>query len=256
MKTIVANWKMNLGIRESVAQARGVLRAIQGRETLPTIVLCPSFTALAEVRKVTVRSHVSLGAQNVGPERDGAFTGEVSGQQLDDIGCTHIIVGHSERRATFGENDDLVADRVKAAFTAGLTPIVCVGESREERDAGDADRVVAAQVMRAVRGVAVPKRASVLFAYEPVWAVGTGTSAEPADAIVMHRVITAAAVESGLDLERVSVLYGGSVDGKNAYSFLREPEVGGVLVGAASLKMHEFESVIAAACDVIDAQSL
>ena len=188
MKTIVANWKMNLGIRESVAQARGVLRAIQGRETLPTIVLCPSFTALAEVRKVTVRSHVSLGAQNVGPERDGAFTGEVSGQQLDDIGCTHIIVGHSERRATFGENDDLVADR--------------------------------------------------------------------ADAIVMHRVITAAAVESGLDLERVSVLYGGSVDGKNAYSFLREPEVGGVLVGAASLKMHEFESVIAAACDVIDAQSL
>lgn len=243
MKTIVANWKMNLGVRESVAQARGVLRLIQGKETLPAIVLCPSFTALSDVRKVTVRSRVELGAQNVGPLRDGAFTGEVSAAQLEDVGCRYVIVGHSERRGAFHEDDDMIADRLKAAFASGLTPILCVGDD------------TATELMRAFRGVDVPRRAAFFVAYEPASAIGTGNAKQPSDVLAKHRVIRAALTELKL-ADRAQILYGGSVDAGNAYSFLREPEIDGVLVGGASLKIHEFEGIVKAACDVIAAQNL
>ncbi|MCR4312160.1 MAG: triose-phosphate isomerase [Candidatus Uhrbacteria bacterium] len=255
MKTIIANWKMNLGVRESVAQARGVLRILQGKEVLPTIVLCPSFTALAEVRKVTVRSHVELGAQNVGPNHAGAYTGEVSAQQLEDVGAHYVIIGHSERRTRFHEDDGLISDRLTATFAAGLTPILCVGEDAATRERGEHEAFVAAQVMRAFRGVDVSNRAQVIIAYEPIWAIGTGTSAEPADVLAMHRIIREAAASLKLS-DRLHVVYGGSVDGTNAYRFLREPEVDGVLVGGASLKIHEFEGIVGAACDVIAAQQL
>ncbi|KKW29635.1 MAG: Triosephosphate isomerase [Candidatus Uhrbacteria bacterium GW2011_GWD2_52_7] len=234
---------MNLGVRESVAQARGVLRLIQGKDVLPTLVICPSFTALAEVRKVTARSRIELGAQHVGPEREGAFTGEVSAQQLHDIGVQYVIVGHSERRKIFHEDDALIADQLKAAFTAGITPILCVGEDS------------AAQVMHALRHLVVPRRARLIVAYEPTWAIGTGNAAQPADVVTEHKLIRDALKDLKLD-EQSQIVYGGSVDAENAYSFLREPEIEGVLVGGASLKIHEFQGIVGAACDVIAAQQL
>lgn len=242
MKTIVANYKMHLGVRESVALARGVLRTLRGGEVMPEIVVCPSYTALAEVRKIVARSHVQLGAQNVAAERAGAFTGEISAQQLVDVGCTHVIVGHSERRR-MGESDADVNKKILLALDAGLTPILCVGEKAET------------QVRAALQGVSVSRKGVLCIAYEPEWAIGTGKSPAVTEVVEMHRRILATAVEMHVPAAQVQVLYGGSVDGENAYALLREPEVQGVLVGGASVKIGEFERVVAAAVEVLTAQS-
>ncbi len=257
MKTIVANWKMHLGIRESLAHARGVLRSMMGNEILPEIVLCPSFTALSEVRKVLVRTRVALGAQTMGTERFGAFTGEVSVAQLDDAGCNFVIIGHSERRALNGETDAVINTKMKLIAQTTLVPVLCVGEGKADRDAGNAERVVAAQLGAALRDVVFTGPSRLFVAYEPVWAIGTGASATPGDAVAMHKVI-AAVLENMLSKAHVDVqmLYGGSVSGENAYQFLREPEIDGVLVGSASIKIQEFESIIFAARDVMIAQAL
>lgn len=245
MKTVIANWKMNLGIRESVAQARGVLRGIQGKEVLPRLVVCPSFTALAEVRKVLVRTHVELGAQNVGPQRVGAFTGEVGAAQLEDVGCKYVMIGHSERRTTMHEDGAMVHEKVKIALESSLTPILCVGED------------ALAQIARDLKGIEVPRKGQLIVAYEPSWAIGTTNAAAPADVVEMHKALRSAVEQmTGISGDRLSVVYGGSVDAKNAYNFLREPEIDGVLVGGASLKIHEFEAIVNAAADVMIAQSV
>lgn len=255
MKTIVANWKMHFGIRESLAHARGVLRSIMGNETLPEIVLCPSFTALSEVHKVLVRSRVTLGAQTVGIERFGAFTGDVSVAQLDDAGCGFVIVGHSERRRMNGETDAVVNAKMKIAAQTSIVPILCVGETEDDRKNGKADEVVAAQLGAALRDVSFTSTRLVV-AYEPVWAIGTGKSATPADAVAMHAVIRAVLEKLlGRMNVDVQVIYGGSVTGDNAYQFLREPEIDGLLVGGASLKLQDFEKIIFAARDVMIAQN-
>ncbi|MBI1907978.1 triose-phosphate isomerase [Candidatus Uhrbacteria bacterium] len=257
MKTVIGNYKMHLGSRESVALVRGVLHGIRGSEALPDIVVCPSSTALADVRKLIARSHVALGAQNVAPQPSGPLTGEISAQQLADAGCTHVLVGHSERRRSLGETDAMVHDKAVQAFAAGLTPVVCVGETAEERAAGKAEEAVARQVRAAFDGLRLPKRSVCMVAYEPVWAIGSGTPATPADAVAMHRVVRKALHESQHIAETdAKVLYGGSVDGANAYAFLRERDIDGVLVGGASLKIHEFLAIISAASEVITAQSL
>jgi triosephosphate isomerase (TIM) len=258
MKTIIGNWKMHLGIRESLAHARGVLRSMMGNEVLPEIVLCPSFTALSEVRKVLVRTRVALGAQTMGTERFGAFTGDVSVAQLDDAGCTFVLIGHSERRAMNGETDAVVNAKMKLVAQTSVIPVLCVGESKADRDAGNAETVVAAQLGAALRDVVFAGSAArLLVAYEPIWAIGSGKSATPADAVAMHKVI-AAVLEKLLGKAHVDVqlLYGGSVDGTNAYQFLREPEIDGVLVGGASLKTQEFETIMFAARDVMIAQGV
>lgn len=257
MKIVIGNYKMQVGTRESVALARGVLHGIRGSETLPDIVICPTYTALGEVRKVLARSHIALGAQNVAAVPAGAMTGEVSAAQLADAGCTYALIGHSERRAALGETDTMVHDKISQALAQAITPIVCVGEAKEVRDAGRAEEVVAAQVRAAFSGIRPPKRMKAVVAYEPLWAIGTGTSATPADVIAMHRIIRKAVHEVvDIDDADVVVVYGGSVDGANAYSLLREREIDGVLVGGASVKIHEFLAVIAAAAEVIDAQGV
>lgn len=257
MKTIVANWKMHLGIRESLAHARGVLRAIMGNEVLPEIVLCPSFTALSEVRKVLVRTHIGLGAQTMGIERFGAFTGDVSVAQLDDVGCHFVIIGHSERRAMNGETDAAVNAKMKIIAQTSLIPVLCVGESKADRDAGHAEKVVIEQLRLALQGVSFAKGARLLVAYEPIWAIGTGVSATSEDAVAMHKTIHTVLHDFvGKGKVDVQVLYGGSVSSENAYQFLREPEVDGVLVGGASLKMQEFEAILFAGRDVMIAQNL
>jgi triosephosphate isomerase len=256
VKYVIANWKMNLTARESVALVRGVLRAMQGRDLFPGIVLCPSFTALAEAHKLVTRTHVELGAQNAGPDRAGAMTGEIGLAQLEDAGCTYAILGHSERRLRFHEDDALVHDRLAAVLASSLTPIVCVGESKESRDAGGAEAFVREQLKRAFMNLKVTHGKKIMVAYEPVWAIGSGTPATPAEAVAIHKLIREYLVnDMKLAADQVAVVYGGSVEAANAYQFLREPEIDGVLVGGASLKIKDFEMILAAACEVMEAQA-
>jgi triosephosphate isomerase (TIM) len=256
MKYVIANWKMNLTARESVALVRGVLRAMQGRELFPGIVLCPSFTALAEVHKLVTRTHIQLGAQNAGPDRAGALTGEIGLAQLEDTGCTYALVGHSERRLRFHEDDTLVHDRLAAVLGSSLMPVVCVGESQETRSAGQAETFVLQQLKRAFANQKIAHGKKILVAYEPVWAIGSGTPATPVEAVAMHKLIREYMLNDlKLSAEEVAVIYGGSVDATNAYQFLREPEIDGVLVGGASLKIKDFELILDAAVEVMEAQA-
>lgn len=261
MKTIIANWKMHLTVRESLALTRSVMLSLRGKATVPEVVLCPSFTALEAVHKATSKSRVKLGAQDVFWEEKGAFTGEISPRQLKELGVSLVIVGHSERRAPGGESDAMVNKKVIAVLAAGLTPIICVGETKTERQAGKAESVVRAQVKAALANLPLPllKKEgprTLIFAYEPVWAIGTGDPATPADAVAMHQLIraTAEAGVAGIKPKQIRVLYGGSVDGQNAYSFLREPEIDGLLVGGASLKTAEFEQILSSTLAVISNQ--
>ncbi|MBI4435442.1 triose-phosphate isomerase [Candidatus Uhrbacteria bacterium] len=257
MKTVVANWKMNVGVRESVALARASLLTLRGRKVIPDLVICPPFVALSEVRKVVARSSANIGAQNMFWEPSGSHTGETSSRMLLELGVSHCLIGHSERRVQLGETDEMINKKVLHALSEQMTPILCVGESKEQRVAGDARAVVEAQLSSALRGVRLHTQGSLFVAYEPVWAIGTNDSASVGDVIEMHRFIRSV-------LERIfpdapagqfSILYGGSVDGENAYGFLREAEVDGVLVGSASVKINQFKEIVEAAAEVLEAQS-
>ena len=236
-----------------MALARGVLLALRGKKALPSVVVCPPFPALADVRKVVARSHVLLGAQDVFWEEVGAYTGEISVRMLSEHGVTHVIVGHSERRA-LGETDEMVGKKTSAALSAGLIPILCVGESKADRKEGNAEAVVSRQLDAALNLIQPKGKAKLMVAYEPVWAIGTGDAATPADAVAMHRFILERVAKRLPGLPAFQVLYGGSVSSENAYSFLREKEVDGVLVGGASVKLKEFSDILAAASQVIEAQ--
>lgn len=248
---------MNVGTRESVALVRGVLLALRGKKMLPEVVVCPSFMALGEVRKIIAHSHVFLGAQNVHFEDHGAFTGEISSRMLLEVGVTHVLIGHSERRNLFGETDEMVNKKLIHALAVGLVPIVCVGEAKEAREDGKAKEEVARQLRGALKGLHLRHKERILIAYEPVWAIGTGVAAEPSDAVSMHAFIRSVVPDllPGIKSSQVSILYGGSVDGENAYSFLREDEVDGLLVGGASVKLSEFTKVLQAAITVIEARA-
>ncbi|MFH1631757.1 MAG: triose-phosphate isomerase [bacterium] len=257
MKYIIGNWKMHLGIRESVALARGVLRSLRGKDITPEVVICPAFTSLSEIHKVTARSRVHLGAQNCGPAKSGRFTGEVSTAMLEDLNCSFVIIGHSERREHFCESDELVSQKLKTVIESSrLTPILCVGEPWGVREAGEAFEFVTGQVKAALSKLSLPKNRRIIIAYEPLWAIGTGKNANPGDIAEMHQHIRAQARKiSNLDGDRVKVVYGGSVDSENAYQFLRESEVDGLLVGGASRSLSEFDKIINAGIDVIEAQA-
>ncbi len=231
---------MNLGIRESVALARGTLLALQGKEKVPEVILCPSFTALAEVHKTLARTRMHLGAQSDGPARSGAFTGEVGVAQLEDAGCSYVIIGHSERRA-LGETPEIVAKKLAAVSeSATLTPILCVSEAAE---------------LKPSLALVKPTRAKKLFvAYEPLSAIGTGNPATPADAVRELTALKAELVALGFASENLVMLYGGSTNAENAYSYLREPIIDGLLVGGASLKVQEITGIISAAYEVITAK--
>ncbi len=253
MKTIVANWKMNVGIRESIALARGTLLALRGRMHVPEVIVCPPFTALADVNKTVARSHVTLGAQDIYWEQAGAFTGEISARLLVETGATHVIIGHSERRRLFGETDEAIGKKTAAALAHGLIPIVCVGETAEQRGSGQTEEVVIRQLRAAFAMTTLREKDRVCIAYEPVWAIGSGKAATPEDAASVHlalRRVFHESVKSGADA--LSVLYGGSVDGKNAYGFLRETEINGLLVGSASVKLQQFTEILHAAGEAIE----
>src|SRR3989339_471288 len=218
MKYIFANWKMNLGIRESIALSRAVMRILRGEEKTPIVSIFPSFTVLNDVRKIMARSRVKLGAQNCAIEKKGSFTGEVSIGMLEDVGCDYVLVGHSERRTLFAEDNELVAKRLKSAMESRLTPILCVGEPASERESGNAEGYVSEQLYSALKDLKIPKQKDLFIAYEPVWAIGSGQAALVADMVFMHGLIRSLAktITDHQD-SKIHVIYGGSVDAKNAY---------------------------------------
>jgi triosephosphate isomerase (TIM) len=246
---IVGNWKMN----KTASEAAVLVRELLGR--LPyspnvEIVLAPPFTALESVRSALGSSSgIWLGAQNLHWEQQGAFTGEISGPMLRDSGCTHVIVGHSERRTLFGEQDGTIQKKVRAALTHGLLPILCVGESLKERETGQTEAVVTGQLTAALVGLNGEDLAPVVIAYEPVWAIGTGRAATTGQAAAVHRAIREF-ISNRWSNEAASatrILYGGSVTPQNAESLLAAEEIDGALVGGACLKSDSFATIIAAA---------
>jgi len=245
---VAGNWKLN----KTVAEARQLvtdmlpgLRAVNGVEKL----LCPPYTALTTVAGLLEGSDVALGAQNLYWETEGAFTGEISAPMLAEF-CQYVIIGHSERRAYFGETDETVNRKVKVALAHGLTPIVCVGETLEENEAGRAAEVVSRQVRDGLVDCSVITGNDLVIAYEPVWAIGTGRAATAEGAnLLIRNVIRPTLVGLFGDevTQRVRVQYGGSVKPDNAAEFFRQPEIDGALVGGASLKADAFVGIVEAA---------
>ena len=229
------------GSKSSAAQA--------GEQDAVDVVVCPPFTALASVGQLLQGSKIQLGAQDVYWEPQGAFTGEVSPLMLADAGCRYVIVGHSERRQQFGETDQTVQRKLRAALQHGLTPIVCVGETLAERDANQTMPVIVRQLEGALGQVSAADCAKLVLAYEPVWAIGTGCHATPAQAQEVHAMIRQwLAKRHGADVaQSLRIQYGGSVTAVNAESLLQQPDVDGALVGGASLKADAFSAIVKAA---------
>ncbi|MGD9597865.1 MAG: triose-phosphate isomerase [Steroidobacteraceae bacterium] len=243
---VAGNWKMhgsrteNASLVEAIVSSHGLGDA--------DCVVCPPFVYLADVARMLRDSTVALGAQDVGAEAQGAFTGEVSAAMLRDVGCTMAIVGHSERRTLYGENDPLVARKFAAAQSRGLTPLLCVGETLAEREASLTHAVVARQLDAVMDLAGVAAFGAAVIAYEPVWAIGTGHNATPAEAEDVHAFIRARI--RGRDAKiagEVRILYGGSVKAGNAAELFSQPDVDGGLIGGASLKADEFLAIVAAA---------
>jgi len=244
---IAGNWKMHLTIDEGVALVRELRSSLEGIEGV-RVAVAPPFTAVHPMAKELASSTIEVAGQDVYWEPQGAFTGEVSAGMLRDAGASCVIVGHSERRQFFGETDETVGKRAKAALAAGLTPIVCVGESLAEREGGRTLQVVGTQVKEGLRGFTAEELGKLVVAYEPVWAIGTGKTATAAQAQEVHAAIRAMLRELGGDVaDRVPLQYGGSVKPDNAAELLSQLDVDGALVGGASLKASTFAAIVRAA---------
>jgi triosephosphate isomerase len=244
---IAGNWKMNTSRKSAVALASELVERIGSLESVD-LAVCPPSVYLSDVAAAIRGSRIQLGAQNMFYENDGAFTGEVSGQMLKDVGCRHVILGHSERRHVIGESDEVINRKVLKALADGLGVIFCVGELLEERKAGKTLEVVRRQVRIGLEGVSRQQAAAVTIAYEPVWAIGTGLTASPQQAQEVHAMIRdllAQAYDRPL-AETVRIQYGGSVKPSNAADLLNQPDVDGALVGGASLKAEDFAAIVQA----------
>jgi len=244
-KVIAANWKMYKTPDQTRDFFRDFLPLVSGH-TRDEIVICPPFVDLTTALEAAKGSQVAVGAQNVHWKEEGAFTGETSASMLLALGVTHAIIGHSERRQYFGETDDTVNLRLKAALEAGLTPICCVGEVLEEREAGLTDDVLRRQCLRAFHTISAKKAVKLVVAYEPVWAIGTGKTATPEIAAEAHAVIRKQTADAfGEDFAAaLRILYGGSVKPENASALMAQEEIDGALVGGASLDPTSLAGII------------
>ncbi len=244
-RLIAGNWKMNMLRGEAAELARGVAERTRGLAGKIDIVLAPPFTALDVVGKALRGTGIMLGAQNVFWEERGAFTGEISPGMLADSGCSWVIVGHSERRHILRETDEMVRMKLAASLGAGLKVIVCVGETLEERDRGRTVKAVDGQVVKALTGIEVSDPGRLVIAYEPVWAIGTGHHATPAEAEFVQSAIREIAGNILGDLAaRIRIVYGGSVNEENIRDLLAEPNIDGALVGGASLRAESMASIV------------
>ncbi len=240
-----ANWKMYKSPAEALSFVQAFLPLVAS-QTRDEIVLCPSMVSLTPVIEAVKGSNISVGAQNMHSSDEGAFTGETSPTMLKAIGCTHVLIGHSERRQYFNETDETVNLKLKSALAHGIVPIVCVGELLAERESGHTSEVLHRQVGRALVGIAPGHTAPIVIAYEPVWAIGTGKTATPELAADAHLTIrtTVAGILGREIADKMRILYGGSVKPDNAASLLNQPEIDGALVGGASLDPGSFAKIV------------
>ena len=244
---MAANWKMNLTVKEAADLLGGLVDALGGHAPANRdVLICPPATAMSTVATVLDGSGVKWGGQNMHHARKGAFTGEISPLMLTDLGCTHVILGHSERRHVFGESDDTINKKVKLALETGLVPLLAVGEKLAQREAGMAEQTVIEQLSKGLADISAEEASDIVVAYEPVWAIGTGKTASPADAQAMHATIRdwlrdnwGAEVGNG-----TRILYGGSVKPHNVDTLMAEADIDGALVGGASLKAESFARII------------
>src|SRR5687767_11399978 len=247
IKFVAGNWKMNGNLATNQALLQALVPALS-RVTGVKCAICAPYPYLAHVQQLLSGSGIGWGAQNVSQFDSGAYTGEVSGSMLVDFGCRYVIVGHSERRTLFGETSEVVAQKYAAALKSGLTPILCVGETLAQREAGTTQSVVAAQLDAVVERSGAQSFAQAVIAYEPVWAIGTGKTASPGEAQAVHAFIRERL--GGLDAtvaSNVQVLYGGSVKGSNAAQLFGMADIDGGLIGGASLDAQDFAAIVQAA---------
>jgi triosephosphate isomerase len=249
-KTVIAgNWKMNNDLKESEKLIVELKNLLQNIKLNCDVIICPPFTSLSEASKLVSGSLIKLGAQNMHFEENGAYTGEISASMLKSVGCEYVILGHSERRNIFGESDELINKKIKKALVAGLKPIFCVGELLEERENGTTNDVVKKQVLKGLEGISAEEMKNIIVAYEPVWAIGTGKTASPAQAQEVHEFIRDL-IEIDYSLEvanNLVIQYGGSVKPENAKELLSQKDIDGALVGGACLKADSFMGIIKSA---------
>lgn len=244
---IAGNWKMNGSLQEVKSLINGIK---QGADAYPDveILVCPTLLHLYLVHQLLEKSTIKLGAQNCYLGAKGAFTGEVSAPMLKDVGCSYVLVGHSERRAIFHDNLNLVAEKFKAVQQAGLIPILCIGETLEEREAGKTSNVITTQVQSVIDAAGIDAFRQAVIAYEPVWAIGTGLTATPEQAQAVHAEIRQLFAQNNVDLAKaLRILYGGSMKPDNAAALLAMPDIDGGLIGGASLDANGFLAICAAA---------
>jgi triosephosphate isomerase len=242
---IAGNWKMNLDFTDAFNLATGLSNELKEIKTVDMAV-CPSFVYLKSVAEALGLSDIKLGAKDVFYEGNGAFTGEISCDMLKDVNCTYVIIGHSERRHVIGESDDLINKKIIAAIKSGLKPIFCVGELLEEREGDKTTEVVTGQIKNGLANVTAEMMSEVTVAYEPVWAIGTGKTATPQQAQDVHAMIRAllADMYDGAVAEATRIQYGGSAKPANTAELMANPDVDGLLVGGASLKVADFAAMI------------
>ena len=242
---IAGNWKLNKTVSEAVALTT-TLKALVAESVGVEIIVAPPFTALSEVSSTIADSNIRLAAQDVYWEDSGAFTGEISPRMLKDVGCDYVIIGHSERRQYFGETNENVNRKVKAALASDLKPILCVGEQLEEREAGNTEQIIESHITGGIAALSEADLLSSVIAYEPVWAIGTGKTATPAQAQEVHNFIRGllAKAYSEATASQVCIQYGGSVKPENAAELMAQPDVDGALVGGASLDAESFAQIV------------
>jgi triosephosphate isomerase len=250
MPLIVGNWKMNLLTAEAVKLALGVKEVVE-KLTDVRVILAPSFTSLHSVSHTLCGSKVGLASQNFYFKKNGAYTGEVSPDMIKDAGCKYSIVGHSERRQLFGETDELINEKILSALENDILAILCIGETGEERKAGETHKVIESQLNKALEGLDDRQLKDIVIAYEPVWAIGTGKNATVGQAAEIHCLIRKIVAEKfkGNEARTLTILYGGSVTPKNSRELLQNEEIDGALVGGASLNIDAF-------CDIIRSAQL
>jgi triosephosphate isomerase len=242
-KLIAGNWKMNGSLASNATLLNGILEGLPA-SVGADVAVCAPMPYLAQVHSLVAGSPVDCGAQDVSCHEQGAYTGETSAAMLRDLGCRYVIVGHSERRQYHGEHDDQIATKAQRALAAGVTPIVCVGETLAEREAGRTEFVVKRQLSAVIHAVG-HCTSEIVVAYEPVWAIGTGRTASPEQAQFVHSVLRAQLQAATPNAGRVRILYGGSMNAGNASDLLGQPDIDGGLIGGASLKSADFLSIIA-----------
>jgi triosephosphate isomerase len=248
-KVIAGNWKMNKDVHQTEELINSLKKALDFSLTNVKVVICPPFTSLETAQQLLQGSPIALGAQNMYCEDEGAFTGEVSAKMLKGVGCQFVILGHSERRQYFRETDEFINKKVKKALASGLIPIVCVGETLEEREKNITHQVVTMQVKGVLKDISADDVEKLIIAYEPVWAIGTGRNATPQQAEEVHLLIRSLISElySSTTAERLIIQYGGSVKADNASDLLSQLDIDGALVGGACLKADSFAAIVKAA---------